>query len=56
MRLELAKLHQQVRSTKIYVTHDQVEAKTLADKIEVMNKGEIAQVGSPLQLYENPEN
>ena len=56
MRLELAKLHQQVRTTKIYVTHDQVEAMTLADKIVVMNKGEIAQVGSPLELYERPGN
>ena len=56
MRLELAKLHQQVRTTKVYVTHDQVEAMTLADKIVVMNKGEIAQWGSPLDLYERPAN
>ncbi len=56
MRLELAKLHQQVRTTKIYVTHDQVEAMTLADKIVVMNRGEIAQTGSPLDLYERPSN
>jgi multiple sugar transport system ATP-binding protein len=54
MRLELARLHQQVRTTKIYVTHDQVEAMTLADKIVVMNKGEIAQVGTPLELYNAP--
>ena len=56
MRLQLAKLHQQVRTTKIYVTHDPVEAMTLAGKIVVMNKGEVAQVGSPLEVYEKPQN
>jgi len=56
MRLELAKLHRQLPTTKIYVTHDQVEAMTLADKIVVMSKGEIAQVGSPLELYQKPSN
>jgi len=56
MPLELAKLHQLVRTTKIYVTHDQVEVMTLADKIVVINKSEVAQVGSPLELYEMPQN
>jgi len=54
MRVELAKLHRQLPTTKIYVTHDQVEAMTLADKIVVMNRGEIAQAGSPLELYQKP--
>ncbi|HEV7275030.1 MAG TPA: ABC transporter ATP-binding protein [Devosiaceae bacterium] len=56
MRLELAKLHQDLRSTMIYVTHDQVEAMTLADRIVVLDSGRIAQVGSPLDLYRRPEN
>jgi ABC-type sugar transport system ATPase subunit len=56
MRHELAKLHRQLKSTMIYVTHDQVEAMTLADRIVVVNKGKIEQVGSPLDLYNWPAN
>ncbi|WP_298843922.1 ABC transporter ATP-binding protein [uncultured Roseobacter sp.] len=56
MRYEIAKLHQTLRSTMIYVTHDQVEAMTLADRIVVLDGGRIAQVGSPRELYENPAN
>jgi multiple sugar transport system ATP-binding protein len=54
MRTEIAKLHQRVKSTMVYVTHDQVEAMTLADKIVVLNAGRIEQVGSPFELYESP--
>jgi len=56
MRVELARLHKELNATIIYVTHDQVEAMTLADKIVVLRHGEIAQVGSPLKLYEDPDN
>jgi multiple sugar transport system ATP-binding protein len=56
MRLEISELHQQLKTTMIYVTHDQVEAMTMADKIVVLNRGNIEQVGSPLDLYENPKN
>jgi multiple sugar transport system ATP-binding protein len=56
MRIEIAKLHQRLKATMIYVTHDQVEAMTLADKIVVLDKGDIQQVGSPIDLYENPAN
>lgn len=56
MRIELSKLHQDLKSTMIYVTHDQVEAMTMADKIVVLNKGKIEQVGSPLELYHRPNN
>ena len=56
MRLELAKLHADLRTTMIYVTHDQTEAMTLADKIVVLDKGVISQVGSPLDLYNEPAN
>ncbi|MGH1465279.1 MAG: ABC transporter ATP-binding protein [Cognatishimia sp.] len=56
MRHEIAKLHQSLKATMIYVTHDQVEAMTLADKIVVLEYGVIAQVGSPRELYENPAN
>jgi multiple sugar transport system ATP-binding protein len=56
VRLEIARLHRQVGATMIYVTHDQVEAMTLADRIVVMNEGRIAQVGSPRELYEKPAN
>ena len=56
MRLELAKLHKDLGTTMIYVTHDQVEAMTLADKIVVLDKGRISQVGSPLDLYNAPAN
>jgi multiple sugar transport system ATP-binding protein len=56
MRYEIAKLHQTLKSTMIYVTHDQVEAMTLADRIVVLEFGKIAQVGSPRELYEKPAN
>jgi multiple sugar transport system ATP-binding protein len=56
MRLELTKLHKQLSATMIYVTHDQVEAMTMADKIVVMQSGVIEQVGSPMELYHNPRN
>jgi ABC-type sugar transport system ATPase subunit len=56
MRLELAKLHKDLKTTMIYVTHDQVEAMTLADKIVVLDKGKISQAGSPLELYNMPAN
>ncbi len=55
-RLEIARLHRELKSTMIYVTHDQVEAMTLADKIVVMNAGRIEQIGSPMELYNNPAN
>ena len=54
MRVELTELHDRLKTTMIYVTHDQVEAMTLADQIVVMNAGRIEQVGSPLELYERP--
>ncbi|MBS1156823.1 MAG: sorbitol/mannitol transporter, ATPase subunit [Proteobacteria bacterium] len=54
MRIELAQLHKRLGATMIYVTHDQVEAMTLADQIVVLNKGRIEQVGSPMELYLNP--
>lgn len=56
MRLQIAKLHDELKSTMIYVTHDQVEAMTLADKIVVLRDGRIEQVGSPLELYRSPAN
>jgi multiple sugar transport system ATP-binding protein len=56
MRIELARLHDELDATMIYVTHDQVEAMTLADKIVVLNGGVIEQAGSPLELYHHPEN
>ncbi len=56
MRGELAKLHDQLQTTVIYVTHDQLEAMTLADQIVVMNKGRIMQIGSPREVYNNPRN
>jgi lactose/L-arabinose transport system ATP-binding protein len=56
MRIEIARLHRELATTIIYVTHDQVEAMTLADKIVVLRDGSIAQVGSPLQLYDDPDN
>jgi ABC-type sugar transport system ATPase subunit len=55
-RLEIAKLHQDLGATMIYVTHDQVEAMTLADKIVVLREGRIEQVGSPMSLYFDPDN
>ncbi|MGS1094941.1 ABC transporter ATP-binding protein [Aquamicrobium terrae] len=56
MRIEIARLHQQLGTTMIYVTHDQVEAMTLASRIVVLRAGRIEQVGAPLDLYENPDN
>ena len=56
MRLEIAKIHRDLGSTMIYVTHDQVEAMTLADRIVVLDSGSISQLGSPKDLYENPGN
>jgi len=56
MRLEIARLHQKLSATMIYVTHDQVEALTLADRIVVLDSGNVQQVGSPLDLYEQPAN
>ncbi len=56
MRIEIARLHQTLKTTMIYVTHDQVEAMTLADKIVVLNAGRIEQVGSPMELYSRPAN
>jgi ABC-type sugar transport system ATPase subunit len=55
-RVEIAKLHRQLGATMVYVTHDQIEAMTLADRIVVMNHGRIAQAGKPLDLYYNPAN
>ncbi|MBO6508438.1 MAG: sn-glycerol-3-phosphate ABC transporter ATP-binding protein UgpC [Roseibium sp.] len=56
MRVEIARLHKDIGATMIYVTHDQVEAMTLADKIVVLRGGVIEQVGSPMQLYSDPDN
>jgi multiple sugar transport system ATP-binding protein len=56
MRVEIAKLHNDLGNTMIYVTHDQVEAMTMADKIVVLNSGVVEQVGAPLELYNNPCN
>jgi ABC-type sugar transport system ATPase subunit len=55
-RVEIAKLHKMLKATIVYVTHDQVEAMTLADKIVVMNKGRVEQTGKPLDLYYKPNN
>ncbi|PHN56004.1 ABC transporter ATP-binding protein [Pseudomonas viridiflava] len=55
-RLELSRLHKELQATMIYVTHDQVEAMTLADKVVVLNGGKVEQVGSPLDLYHHPAN
>ncbi len=56
MRLEISELHKRLKTTMVYVTHDQVEAMTMADKIVVLNAGVIEQVGSPLELYNAPRN
>jgi multiple sugar transport system ATP-binding protein len=56
MRLEIMQLHQSLRSTMVYVTHDQVEAMTMADRIVVLDKGKVQQVGTPLELYNRPDN
>ncbi len=55
MRIEIKKVHQKVRTTTVYVTHDQVEAMTLADRVVVMNQGRIEQVGPPSELYHSPK-
>jgi multiple sugar transport system ATP-binding protein len=55
-RLEIAQLHRRLKATMIYVTHDQVEAMTLADKIVVLNAGRIEQIGAPMELYNSPAN
>ena len=54
MRIEIKKVHQKVRTTTVYVTHDQVEAMTLADRVVVMNQGRIEQIGTPNDVYHNP--
>jgi len=56
MRVEISRLHSEIGATMIYVTHDQVEAMTLADKIVVLRAGRIEQVGSPMALYQDPDN
>lgn len=56
MRVEIARLHKEIGATMVYVTHDQVEAMTLADKIVVLRAGRIEQVGAPLHLYRDPDN
>ncbi|MGF7150254.1 multiple sugar transport system ATP-binding protein [Sphingomonas zeicaulis] len=56
MRLEISRLHHRLQNTVVYVTHDQVEAMTLADRIVVMEAGQVQQVGPPLELYERPAN
>ncbi len=56
MRVELAKLHDQLDATMIYVTHDQTEAMTMADKIVVLNEGRVSQSGEPMKLYKSPDN
>jgi multiple sugar transport system ATP-binding protein len=56
MRAEVKQLHQRLKTTTIYVTHDQIEAMTMADKIVVMNEGNVEQIGAPLELYDRPRN
>jgi multiple sugar transport system ATP-binding protein len=56
MRTEIKALHQRLKTTSVYVTHDQIEAMTMADRIVVMNAGRVEQIGSPLELYDNPAN
>lgn len=56
MRVEIARLHDQIGATMVYVTHDQTEAMTMADEIVVLDKGEVSQIGKPLNLYKNPAN
>ncbi|MFO1028510.1 MAG: sn-glycerol-3-phosphate ABC transporter ATP-binding protein UgpC [Acetobacteraceae bacterium] len=56
MRAEIKELHQRLTTTTVYVTHDQIEAMTMADKIVVMNSGNVEQIGAPLELYDNPAN
>ena len=54
MRVELSQLHRQLAATMVYVTHDQVEAMTMADRIVVLNKGRVEQFGTPMELYHHP--
>ena len=56
MRAEIKALHQRLKTTTVYVTHDQVEAMTMADRIVVMHDGRIEQIGTPLELYDRPDN
>jgi multiple sugar transport system ATP-binding protein len=56
MRTEIKELHQRLKTTTVYVTHDQIEAMTMADKIVVMHDGIVEQIGSPLELYDRPAN
>ncbi|TIV59438.1 MAG: sugar ABC transporter ATP-binding protein, partial [Mesorhizobium sp.] len=56
MRTEIKELHQRLKTTTIYVTHDQIEAMTMADKIVVMRDGRIEQIGAPLELFDRPAN
>ena len=56
MRTEIKELHQRLKTTTIYVTHDQIEAMTMADKIVVMHDGRVEQIGAPLELYDQPDN
>jgi multiple sugar transport system ATP-binding protein len=56
MRTEIKALHQRLKTTSVYVTHDQIEAMTMADKIVVMNAGKVEQIGTPLELYDHPAN
>ncbi|KAB0677714.1 ABC transporter ATP-binding protein [Aureimonas leprariae] len=56
MRVEIKELHQRLKTTIVYVTHDQIEAMTMADKIVVMKDGRVEQIGAPLDLYDNPAN
>jgi multiple sugar transport system ATP-binding protein len=56
MRTEIKELHQRLKTTTIYVTHDQIEAMTLADRIVVMHDGVVEQIGAPLELYDRPQN
>ncbi len=56
MRTEIKNLHQRLTTTTVYVTHDQIEAMTMADKIVVMHDGIVEQVGAPLELYDRPNN
>src|SRR5215208_4699801 len=56
MRTEIKELHQRLKTTTVYVTHDQIEAMTMADKIVVMHDGLVEQIGAPLELYDRPEN
>ena len=56
MRAEIKELHQRLKTTTIYVTHDQIEAMTMADRIVVMRDGVVEQMGAPLELYDRPAN